>query len=214
MALAAGLTPLEIYRPEGTGNEIPTSESFICSEYALTKASYRSNPKAVIGVFAAFSRSLDALILDHPALVVISEDLEKPGNFGAILRTADACGVDALVVTGDLDPFNPNVIRASRGAVFVVPFVVSEIESAIAWARAGGLQIVASSPSEGAKPWETDMTGGTALLVGAEDIGLSPTALDAADVMVSIPMTGSVDSLNVSVSVAMLCYEIGRQRSS
>lgn len=212
-AVATGLTPIEIYRPESHGSDIPAKQTFICSGRALRKASYLSDPAAVIGVFARFTRGLDDLTCKDPGFVVIAENLEKPGNFGAILRTSAAAGVDALVATGDIDPFNPNVIRASRGAVFSVQFVITNIQSALAWSRAAELQIVAAAPDAGRPPWAIDFTVATALLVGAEDRGLTPETIAGADVTTTIPMRGSVDSLNVSVSMAMLAYEVIRQRS-
>lgn len=212
-AVGAGLTPSEIYRPEGVGGGIQATKTFLCSGNALARASYRSDSTAVIGVFETFTRELDDLGSDDPGFVVIAENLEKPGNLGAILRTADGSGANAVIVTGDIDPFNPNVIRASRGAVFTVPFVVTSLEDAISWSRAKGLQVVAAAPSAGLPPWAVDLRTPTALLVGAEDEGLTAGALDAADATVTIPMRGHIDSLNVSVSVAMLVYEVARQRS-
>jgi TrmH family RNA methyltransferase len=213
-ALAAGLIPIELYRPEDVGDEIPAVEVFVCSERALAKASYGSDPSAVIGVFEARTRELGHLSPGEPGFVLIAEDLEKPGNFGAILRTADAFGVDAVVLTGNVDPFNPNVIRASRGAVFTVPFAITELQPAIAWCRKWGLRIHAATPHSGRPPWATDLTPAIALMVGAEDTGLTAGAIAAADDVVTIPMLGSINSLNVSVSVAMLAYEVLRQRSS
>jgi len=212
-ALASGLTPTEVYRPETKGTEIPAEQTFVCSGRALRKASYRSDPAAVIAVFPGFATALDDLRYDDPALVIIAENLEKPGNLGAILRTSAAAGVDAVVATGDIDPFNPNVIRASRGAVFSVQLTLADIRSALDWSRSVGLQVVAAVPQAGKPPWSIDLVVATALVVGAEATGLTPGTIEAADITVTIPMNDRVDSLNVSAATAMLAYEVLRQRA-
>jgi len=212
-ALASGLIPAELYRPETNGTEIPAEQTFVCSGRALRKASYRSDPAAVIAVFPGFATALDDLRYDDPAFVIIAENLEKPGNLGAILRTSSAAGVDAVVAAGDIDPFNPNVIRASRGAVFSVQLTVADIQSALDWSRSAGLQVVAAVSEGGKPPWSIDLKAATALVVGAEATGLTPGTIAAADMTVTIPMNGAVDSLNVSAAMAMLSYEAVRQRS-
>ncbi|HEU5111686.1 MAG TPA: TrmH family RNA methyltransferase, partial [Acidimicrobiia bacterium] len=128
---------------------------------------------------------------------------------------ADAVGADAVVAADpDTDPFSPNVVRASTGAIFSVPLGVADLDAAVAWVRHHGARITAADPEASDLLWEADLTGPVALLVGAEHTGLTGPARAAADATVSLPMRGSTDSLNVSVSMAVLAYEALRQRSA
>jgi TrmH family RNA methyltransferase len=146
-------------------------------------------------------------------LIVVAESLEKPGNLGAILRTADAAHIDALLVCDPrVDPWNPNVVRASRGALFSVPIVECENFSALAWLNARGIRVVAATPSAELTYTEVDLRQPAAIAVGTEDEGLSEFWMSNADLRVRIPMGGRVNSLNVSVSAALILYEAVRQR--
>ena len=118
-----------------------------------------------------------------------------------------------VTVPGEIDLFNPNAIRASTGAVFTVPVVPATITELTAWLNRRDIALVAADPDAETSLWDVDLAGSVALMVGAEDEGLTPEAKDAADVMVSIPMRGSVDSLNASVAMAILSQEALRQRS-
>jgi len=216
-AVAGGHRPREIYYdtarfsapPHPAGTEVSVAAE------ALDRASYRGRSQGVIGVFGQFDVTLDHLAPGPDPFLLIAEAIEKPGNLGALLRTADAVGVHALIAADpDTDPFSPNVVRASTGAIFSVPLAVAELDATIAWVRGHGARIVAADPGAPDSLWETDLTGPIALLVGAEHAGLTELALTAADITVSIPMHGSMDSLNVSVSMAVLAYEALRQRSS
>jgi TrmH family RNA methyltransferase len=141
------------------------------------------------------------------------ESLEKPGNLGAVLRTADAVGASGLIVTDTVaDPFNPNVIRSSTGALFSVPVAVATLEEAVIWLHNRDIEICAADPAGEDLLWDTDLTGPTALLVGSEHAGLTEEARALSDALVTIPMQGTTDSLNVSVSMAVLAYEAIRQR--
>jgi TrmH family RNA methyltransferase len=145
--------------------------------------------------------------------VIIAESVEKPGNLGAILRTADAAGVDALLVCDPrVDLWNPNVVRASRGAIFSVPYVECDNAAALKWLRAQKIQILAATPSAELLYSAVDLRPPAAIAVGTEDTGLSDFWLSEADVRIRIPMRGKVNSLNVSVSAALLLYEAVRQR--
>jgi TrmH family RNA methyltransferase len=177
--------------------------------------SHREGPDGWLGVFPIPQRSLDDLKLGESPLVIIAESVEKPGNLGAILRTADAAGVDALLVCDPrVDLWNPNVIRASRGAVFAVPTVEVDNASALAWLKSKGMQVLAATPSAEMSYTAVDLTRPSAIAVGTEDDGLSDFWLSNADLKVLIPMLGKVNSLNVSVSTALITYEALRQRSS
>ncbi|MGH8947796.1 MAG: TrmH family RNA methyltransferase [Acidimicrobiia bacterium] len=216
-AVSRGHRPLEIYYDPARFSSPPHragTEVSVAAE-ALDRASYRGKSQGVIGVFGQFDVTLDHLTPGPDPLFLIAEAIEKPGNLGAMLRTADAVGADALIAADpDADPFSPNVVRASTGAIFSVPLGIAHLEAAVAWVRVQGARVVAAHPDAPLLLWETDLTGPVALLVGSEDTGLSDSALNAADVTVSLPMRGSTDSLNVSVSLAVLAYETLRQRSA
>ena len=154
--------------------------------------------------------------LDPPAdpLVVVLEGVEKPGNLGAVLRTADGAGADAVIVTGSgSDLFNPNAIRASLGTIFAVPVASATPDEALAWLRARGIRVVAARVDAPTDYTAADLCGGIAIALGSEAGGLS-AAFDAPDVVaVRLPMHGIADSLNVSVTAAVLLYEARRQRA-
>jgi TrmH family RNA methyltransferase len=146
--------------------------------------------------------------------VIAAESIEKPGNLGAILRTADAAKVDAVLVCDPrVDLYSPNVIRASRGAVFAVPAVEVDSASALAWLRSRRMRILAATPSAEMNYTEADLRAPLAVAVGTEDRGLTELWMKNADFKVRIPMMGTVNSLNVSVAAALIVYESLRQRS-
>ena len=139
--------------------------------------------------------------------------MEKPGNLGAILRSADASGVDAVIVCDPLtDTYNPNIIRGSIGAVFTVPTVVCSSEECISFMKEHGVQILTAQLQDSNLYYDQDMTRPTAIVMGTEATGLTNQWREAADAHIRIPMLGRLDSLNVSVSAAILMYEAVRQR--
>jgi TrmH family RNA methyltransferase len=146
-------------------------------------------------------------------LVVVLQRVEKPGNVGGVLRTADAVGASAVLVADPAaDIFNPNTIRASLGAVFTVPVAAASSEAILRWLRGCGLRILAARVGGAANYSEVDLAAPCALVLGSEALGLSPQ-WDAADITaISLPLRGKVDSLNVSVTAAVLMYEALRQR--
>jgi TrmH family RNA methyltransferase len=156
--------------------------------------------------------ALADLQLPATPLVVVTEDVEKPGNVGAILRSADAVGADAVITAGGTDLFNPNVIRASVGTVFSVPVASAPAAEVAAWLRDRGIRIVASRVDAAALHVEADLTGPLAIVMGSEASGLSD-AWRGPDVEgIRLPMLGAADSLNVSAAAAVLLYEAWRQR--
>lgn len=181
----------------------------------LEKAAYHERSDGVIVVAPQVRRTLADLRLPQKPLLLVLEAVEKPGNLGAILRTADAAGVDAvLVCEAGTDLFNPNVLRASVGAFFTVPTVEADGAAVRAWLRERGVAAVATTPAADRLHTEVDLTGPTALVLGAEDKGLSDEWLRAADARVRLPMLGAVDSLNVGVTAAIVAYEAVRQRKA
>lgn len=195
--------------------DVPGLESVLVSEPVMDKISYRENGAGLLVVAPQVAVGLDDLDLPADALVVVLENVEKPGNLGAVLRTADGSGAHAVLLCGaGTDLFNPNVLRASRGAFFNVPTVNAENAAVLDFCRSRGLKTVATSPDAPSTWSDTDLTCGTAILLGAEDTGLSPGLMDAADVTVALPMAGVGDSLNVSTTAAIMLYEAVRQRQA
>lgn len=183
------------------------------AEAAFRKASIRQNPDGMLAVASHLDTSLSSIRLPAGALVLVVESIEKPGNLGAMLRTCDALGVAALVVADPAtDVHNPNVVRASQGALFTVPVAVATMGQVREWLVRAGVRLVATTPGADLAPWEADLEGSVAVAVGAEDTGLTRETIDAADQRVAIPMQGKVDSLNASVTAALVLYEAIRRR--
>ena len=160
-------------------------------------------------------RRLEDLALSEHPLVMVLESVEKPGNLGAVLRSADAARADAVIVCDPLtDLWNPNLIRASIGAVFTVPTVCASSAETIDWLKSRGIRILTAQLQDSSWYYDTDMTGGTALVMGTESTGLTDVWRRAADAHIRIPMLGRLDSLNVSVSAAILLFEAVRQRNA
>ncbi len=159
-------------------------------------------------------RSLTDLLLPVSPLIAVVESLEKPGNVGAVLRSADGAGVDAVVVADPVsDLFNPNTIRASLGTVFGTHVCTATTAETIAWLAERGVRAVAAMPEAATDYTAADLTGPLAIVLGSEAEGLSP-AWEASAEGVRLPMAGIADSLNVSATAAVLFYEARRQRES
>lgn len=223
LALEAGVTPFAVYHcPElmqDYGPEVVETaraagaQVVELSRTAFDKVAYREGPDGVLAKVPAPGLSWDEVELPAHPFVLLVEGVEKPGNLGAMLRTADAAGVD-LVVAADCvtDWGNPNVVRGSKGTVFSVPVVASTREQA--WTRLHdlGVSIVATTPDTDVEHTDVDYSGGVAVAVGSEKYGLTPEALAASDHRVRIPMVGRANSLNVATSAAIVLYEGVRQR--
>lgn len=148
-------------------------------------------------------------------LIVVLEAVEKPGNIGAVLRSADAAGVDGVIICDPLtDIWNPNLIRASLGSVFTVPIALATSQDAILWLKAHGIRILTAQLQDSTICYDSDMRQPTAIVMGTESTGLTQAWRQAADAHIRIPMLGDMDSLNVSVSTAILMFEAVRQRRS
>jgi TrmH family RNA methyltransferase len=177
------------------------------------KMAYRGSTEGIIAVAKCKEHSLAKLQLNEKPLIVVLERVEKPGNLGAILRSAEAAGVDAVIVCDPLtDMYNPNLIRASIGGVFSVPTAVCTSQECIAFLKAHGIKILTAQLQDSYEYYDYDMTQGTAIVMGTESTGLTNQWREAADAHIRIPMLGRLDSLNVSVSAAILMYEAVRQR--
>ena len=201
---------------------------FEVSEAVYGKMAYRGGTEGILAVVygSAQDRSLKALDLtlfggsgtkrpdpEYAPLIVVVESVEKPGNLGAMLRTADASGVSAVLVCDPhTDLYNPNLIRASLGGVFTRNIAVCTSEEAIAWLKSRSISILTAQLQDSELYYDTDMVRPTALVFGTEADGLTDIWRRAADAHIRIPMLGRIDSLNVSASMAVLCYEALRQR--
>lgn len=182
-------------------------------EAVYRKVAYREGTEGIVAEVECRERALPDLVLPADPLVVVLEAVEKPGNLGAVLRSADAAGADAVIVCDPLtDLYNPNLIRASLGGVFTVPVATASTEEAVAWLKARGIRILTAQLQDSAPYYEADMRSGTALVMGTESTGLSAAWRTAATAHIRIPMAGRLDSLNVSVSAAILLFEAVRQR--
>jgi RNA methyltransferase, TrmH family len=177
------------------------------------RASLREGPDGLLGLATPRVTTLDTLRWPERGMYLVLAGLEKPGNVGALVRTAAAAGVAAVFLTGrGADPWNPNAIRSSMGSVFTVPIVVVDDDELGAALRSRRVQVVATAPAGAVMHWDADLTRPTALVVGGEHEGLEARWLDGADVVVRIPMRSSVDSLNAGVAGAVVLYEAVRQR--
>lgn len=193
---------------------LPQCRHFALSADLYAKAAYREGTEGAIGVFQAIEHPLSSLHLKDNPLIAVLESVEKPGNLGAVLRTCDAAGADALIICDPrTDLYNPNLIRASIGAVFTVPTAVCTTAQAITFLKSKGIRILTAQLQDSSLYYDCPMTKGTAIVMGTEATGLSDKWRQAADAHIRIPMLGKLDSLNVSVSAAILLYEAVRQRN-
>ena len=217
LALACGFIPATLLTAPELATRplaVPYAETVTVSKAVFEKISYRDNPDGYLGLFPMPEQTLDKLSLSGNPLVIVAESVEKPGNLGAILRTADAAHVDAVLVCDPrVDVWNPNVIRASRGAVFAVPVVEAESSKALAWLRSRKMRVLAATPSAEEMYTQVNMKEPIAIAVGTEDAGLTDFWMENSDLRVKIPMAGKVNSLNVSIATALMTYEAVRQRT-
>jgi len=216
LALSAGYEPHTLLTaPELASRQLTVSsmETVTVTRPVFEKMSYRDNPDGWLAVFPIPQTSLADLKLSDAPLVIVAESIEKPGNLGAMLRTADAARADALLVCDPrVDVWNPNVVRASRGTVFSVPVVECDNASALEWLKADNIKVLAATPSAEEIYYDVDLSQPVAIAVGTENEGLTDFWMNRADIKVKIPMMGRVNSLNVSVSTALIVYEAVRQR--
>lgn len=228
--IEAGLDIVTIYycepllTPEGqeTIQKLPSffrgrdgGEAFSVSSAVYEKIAYRGTTEGLIAEVRTRNLTLTDLNLPESPLLIILESVEKPGNLGAILRSADAGGADAVIVCDPLtDLYNPNLIRSSIGGIFSVPCVACSTDECIAFLKGKGIQILTAQLQDSHLYYDTDMTCPTAIVMGTEATGLTTPWRKAADAHIRIPMLGKLDSLNVSVSAAILLYEAVRQRQT
>lgn len=187
---------------------------FTIAPDVFKKVAYRDKPEGIIATARQKKNALDQINPQKTPLLVVAAALEKPGNLGAVLRSADATGVDAVIVCeNNTDIFNPNVIRSSTGTVFSVPVVEASAENTFSWLREKHVTTVAATPEGTCNYTDVDLTRPVALIVGAEAEGLPEFWRRNAEITATIPMFGVADSLNVTNSATVILYEIIRQRS-
>lgn len=186
------------------------------SEDAFSKATHREGPDGLMAVATQQNNVLSDLKVAESALFLILEGIEKPGNLGAILRSADGAGVDAVILVDCvLDLYNPNAIRSSQGLLFALPILSTNREALSEWLRAQAITCIATTPDAEQLHWESDYRSGrVALLMGSESDGLSPYWLERSEHRIRIPMAGQADSLNVAAAAAVCLYEARRQRAA
>lgn len=187
--------------------------TYYCSESVFKKISYRDRPDGLIAIAEQMHYPLHSILFSPTAFVVIAEAIEKPGNLGTILRSADAAGVDGVIVCDRCtDIYNPNVVRASVGTLFTTSVIEATSQEVLSLMRKHKITVVAATPSASQEFTEADLTGPVAIAIGTEQLGLSDFWMKQADICVRIPMHGIADSLNVATATTLLLYEVIRQR--
>ncbi|MCK4537872.1 MAG: RNA methyltransferase [Candidatus Krumholzibacteria bacterium] len=224
-ALEAGMDPVEAFVctsvSEGPAIEdiavtlaAKGSDLFEVSPVVYGKLAYRRSTEGVVAVFKKPEESLSSFTTRQAPLYLVVDGVEKPGNLGAVFRSADGAGVDGIIVTGKgTDLYNPNVIRASLGTVFDIHSAVATATEAMRWLKERKIRTIVATPAAEHLYHEADLTSQCAIVVGSEDRGASREYIDSADQLVRLPMRGIADSLNVSVSASILVYESLRQRT-
>lgn len=180
---------------------------------AFVKIAYRERPEGLLAIGKQWHTRLSDLKLSDNPFVIVVEAIEKPGNLGTILRSADATGAEAVIVCDAVtDLFNPNVVRASTGVMFTTPTVITDSQSAIDYLREHGIKSLAATPAAKELYTDVDLTQPVAIVMGSEQFGLTDLWLKSCDLPVRLPMAGIADSLNVSAATVAIAYEVVRQR--
>lgn len=234
-ALEAGMNLLEVYLPESilaasesaeaqaidlqrvlAHEQVPAKTTWV-SEAVMEKISYGQSTRGVVAEFHQPSRTLAELVLPDSPLILILDQIEKPGNIGAVFRCADAAGIDAVVLCDGTDLFNPNAIRSSLGCVFHVPSAVGTQSQVKDFLQARGIRVLAARVESSSPVWSADLSGPLAIVLGSEANGLGSRWISLGNDPIAgirIPMSGKVDSLNISVSAAVIAFEAKRHRET
>jgi RNA methyltransferase, TrmH family len=218
LAIRSGYQPLNVFICEKLFGNHPLNKFSkyqldLVSENVYQKMAFRGTTEGIIAVFQKKDLLLQNIRLKENAIVLVLEGVEKPGNLGAILRTADAAGIDAVVVCDtQTDFFNPNVIRSSIGCFFSVQSAICSNEDCLKWLNSNNIKYYSASLDATKYYHEQNLKESCAFVMGTESNGLSSFWQLNKENLIKIPMLGKIDSLNVSVSAAILCYEAQRQR--
>ncbi len=192
-----------------------TGELIEVTPEVYSKIAYRQTTEGIIGLAHWKDHSLSNLKLRSNPLILIAENIEKPGNIGAMLRTADASGLDAFIIANPItDLYNPNIIRSSVGGIFTVQIGIASTQEIIDWLRQNKINLYSATLQNSTPYYTVDYTKPAAIAVGSEAQGLNPPFRQAAKQNIIIPMRGQLDSLNVSVSAAIIVFEAVRQRQT
>ncbi|MCA0337318.1 MAG: RNA methyltransferase [Actinobacteria bacterium] len=227
LAVAAGVRPRTLFhcrelmldpeRQERLVDELRARgvETISLSRAAFEKVAYREGPDGFLAVLPALGVTLEELDLPDRPFLLVAEGIEKPGNLGAMLRSAEAAGADAVIAVDPVTDWgNPNVVRGSKGAVYAVPVASTTLGALLPWLAARGIRLIATTPDTEVLHTQADLTGGVAIAVGTEKYGLTDAFLAGADAAVRIPMAGQINSLNAGVAAAIVLFEAVRQRQS
>lgn len=218
LALKAGLQMQTLFFSKDLANKelkiySDQEEIIEVSEVVFKKMSYKENPDGYLAIFKQKKVDLKQIKVKDKSSYLVLEGIEKPGNLGAIIRSAEAFGVDAIIINDSpIDIYNPNVIRASEALVFFSPIVKSEREKTISWLKENKIKSFAAATQSTKSCHEIKFPEKTAIVLGSEAYGLSDDWLKAVDEKFRIPMKNGVDSLNLSVSAAIMIYELKRQQ--
>ena len=189
------------------------AQVFELPSFIFEKISYRNHPEGLLGLATYPNQKLSDIKLSNNAFLVVTQAIEKPGNLGAIIRSSDATGTDGLIVCDKCtDIFNPNVINASTGICFSLPIVETTTQQTLDYLKKNNIKLICATPSATKLYNKVDLTHSIAIVVGAEQYGLTQKWLEQATVNVRIPMLGCADSLNVASTTTILLYEAIRQR--
>ena len=187
---------------------------FSVTDDVYKKIAYRENSGGLIVIAEAKGHTIQSLVLPENPLILVIEGLEKPGNLGAIYRTAEAAGIDAVIICNPkTDLYNPNAIRASLGCVFIMPTAMTTSPEAIKWLKDQNIRIYCTSLTATVPYHTVDFTKPSAIVMGTEATGISDVWLEESHAHIIIPMRGKTDSMNVSVSTAVIIFEACRQRN-
>lgn len=192
------------------------TETYELPAHLFKKISYRDRPDGLIGIAHQMQTSLKEVIpKNQNPLYLVAEAIEKPGNLGTLLRSADAAGADGVIVCDRCtDIYNPNVVRASVGTLFLLPVIETTKEEALTWLQQKGIHLTAATPSASTEYTDASLHYPIAIIVGTEQLGLSDWWMQKADIQIKIPMKGQGDSLNVATAATLILYEAIRQRKN
>jgi len=224
LALKAGFSVTQLIYckeliPEPDLNEIQTlafgpMELVEVSVEIYNRLAWRKDHEGAIALAIPKRIQFNDLKFGPSPLFLVLESVEKPGNLGALLRTADAANLDGVIICDpQTDIYNPNAIRSGIGCIFTMPVVTSTTTETITWLRSNKIRIFGTALTATRFYHETDLRGPSAIIMGSEAFGLSPTWLDESDELIKIPMNGKIDSMNVSTSAAIVIFEALRQRN-
>lgn len=218
LAIAAGMEIEQLFFCDVLGanaNAVPASQYFEISREVFAKLAYREKSDGYIGLLKPKYYSLQTLPIGPNPFIIVLEAVEKPGNLGAIMRTADAANIDAVIICDPkTDIYNPNAIRSSVGCLFTVPIALTNNEELKEWFEEKDIHYYAAALTASKEYTDIDFKLSSAIIMGTEATGLSDFWLDEPDRQIKIPMQGKIDSLNVSISAAVLTFEAKRQRNS